>query len=78
MTFCKIALNYFNCSVCESGYFVNLNTLNCEKGKIWGCDLYSNETTCDKCEKGFIKGNGKCYFIPPINCQDNSIQLLNN
>lgn len=49
-----------SCKKCENLYF--LNNLECEKGKIDKCKVYTNLTVCQECESGYYLENNLCNY----------------
>lgn len=70
LTDCKVALDQYQCKTCNDEYYLEPNWMNCLRGKIFGCAVYSSQTNCSSCLAGYKFYNNRCHLLPQLNSKD--------
>lgn len=67
---CKTQNLYYECGVCETGYFLNVNKI-CEVNTSENCsDKSITSNTCTTCNEEFYNSSGVCLpYTELLNCQ---------
>lgn len=69
--------NFYECTSCKEGFYLDTGTKRCKKGEMMGCKIYNSENSCNTCHtvpveesnwKSYYKSLSSCYMNTSTNC----------